>query len=151
MQPRRNSFIVQMQRDLKSPCLGRGLLFGDMCGSTESRCKNGMRQTTARQDIDVEFTHLQQADPISLGLCWSLLWTDLPRGNEGLSSKGGLKHFNVGTRASWCLVSYTCPAASYKHCLHTHTHMHAHHMCTYIPYIHTYTYTCVVIFCLCYI
>lgn len=140
MQLRRNSFIVQMQRDLKSPCLGRGLFFGDMCGSTESCCKNGMRQTTPRQDV--EFTDLQQADPISLGLCWSLLWTDLPCGNEGLSSKGGLKHFNVGTRASWFLVPYTCPAASYKHCLHTHTHARTPHVHIHTIHTHIYIHMC---------
>lgn len=106
---------------------------GDMCGSTESCCKNGMRQTTPRQDV--EFTDLQRADPISLSLCWSLLWTDLPRGNEGLSGKEGAWNILTwSTRASWYLVPYTCPAASYKHCLRTPTHTHT-------PNVHTHAYT----------
>lgn len=91
LQPCRNSFIAQTQRNLKSLCLGRGLFFGGMCGSTESCYKNGMRQTTPRQDV--EFTHLQRADLISLSLCWSLLWTDLLVVMWGWVMRGGPETF----------------------------------------------------------
>jgi hypothetical protein len=67
-----------------SLCLGMRLFFWEMRGNTESCCKNGMRQTTPQQDT--EFTNLQRADPISPSLWWSLLWTDLPRSNEGVQS-----------------------------------------------------------------